>query len=166
MVVSVHAGVEYARYPAEYKANFFREMIEAGADIVWGHHPHVPQPWEIINADGIKRLIIYSAGNFISGQIWFLDPLNPHPIRRYTGDSVVFQVRIGRLEDDRASIFSVDPLHFSNYKDPAKGMVVKHIDALLKADAVPAGWRLFYDDKYFEIRRFLQDRTEMRQIPQ
>lgn len=181
IIVSVHGGVEYARYPANYKKEFFHALVNVGADIVWGHHPHVVQPWELARADGVNRLIMYSAGNFISGQIWFLDPLNPHPVRRYTGDSIIFRVRVGRIEEagpdngdnaagdlaaGKVSVFSVEPVHFSNYKDPEKGMIVAQIVNLTMTGAVPASWEAFYDDKYLEVRRFLQDTGELRQFPQ
>jgi len=38
-----HCGLEYIPYPPPYVAAAFRSMIDAGADCVIGHHPHVPQ---------------------------------------------------------------------------------------------------------------------------
>ena len=43
-------------------------MISWGADIVFGGHPHVVQPSEIVDKDGQQKLIIYSMGNFLSNQ--------------------------------------------------------------------------------------------------
>ena len=73
LVVSVHAGAEYVSTPAAHKARFLREVSDAGAHIVWSHHPHVLQPWE--QRDG--RVIIYSAGNFISAQRRYQSPMVP-----------------------------------------------------------------------------------------
>ena len=39
-----------------------------GADIVFGGHPHVVEPAEVVNKDGQNKLIIYSMGNFLSNQ--------------------------------------------------------------------------------------------------
>jgi enzyme of poly-gamma-glutamate biosynthesis (capsule formation), putative len=46
----------------------YHKMIDWGADIVFGGHPHVVQPAEILEKDGQKKLIMYSMGNFISNQ--------------------------------------------------------------------------------------------------
>ena len=37
-------------------------MVSWGADIVFGGHPHVVEPAEVVNKDGQNKLIIYSMG--------------------------------------------------------------------------------------------------------
>ena len=60
VVVSLHWGYQFDRYPAPDQVAIARRIIELGAIIVFGHHPHVLQ--------GIERykhgLILYSMGNF------------------------------------------------------------------------------------------------------
>ena len=69
VVVSAHFGQEYADLPNDAQKQFAREAVEAGADMVIGHHPHVLQPMEWIETDdGRKSFVIYSLGNFIAGQ--------------------------------------------------------------------------------------------------
>jgi len=63
VVVSCHWGSERAAYPTEYQKNSAKFMIDVGADIIFGHHPHVLQGVELYN-DGI---IFYSLGNFAFG---------------------------------------------------------------------------------------------------
>ncbi len=46
IIVSMHAGIEYAPAPNAQQKAFARAAIDAGACIVVGHHPHVIQPWE------------------------------------------------------------------------------------------------------------------------
>ena len=64
VVVSFHQGIEYSDYPTSATISLARQMIDAGADVVVGHHPHVLQ--------GIERyangLIAYSLGNFVFDQ--------------------------------------------------------------------------------------------------
>src|SRR5699024_8239415 len=44
-------------------------IADAGADIIFGHHPHVIQPFEMIEGrDGHETAVFYSLGNFYSGQ--------------------------------------------------------------------------------------------------
>lgn len=61
VVVSLHTGFEYQEAPNELQAQLAHAAIDAGADLVLGHHPHVLQ--------GIDQyrggLIIYSLGNFV-----------------------------------------------------------------------------------------------------
>ncbi|MGA9120530.1 MAG: CapA family protein [Bacteroidota bacterium] len=42
IIVSIHGGVEYNPAPAPGLLRFAREAVDAGADVVLGHHPHVP----------------------------------------------------------------------------------------------------------------------------
>jgi poly-gamma-glutamate synthesis protein (capsule biosynthesis protein) len=66
-IVMPHAGIEYNLYPETSERDNYRAMIEAGADVVLGGHPHVLQPTETIEKDGLKKFIIYSMGNTMSG---------------------------------------------------------------------------------------------------
>ena len=60
LILIVHAGVEEVPLPLpEWRARY-RELCDLGADVVIGHHPHVPQGWEKYN----KSIIFYSLGNF------------------------------------------------------------------------------------------------------
>lgn len=73
VIVSIHNGVEYQRQPSEAQKAVETAMIEAGADVVLGSHPHVIQPMETVAAtweDGSARtgFIIHSLGNFVSNQ--------------------------------------------------------------------------------------------------
>jgi poly-gamma-glutamate capsule biosynthesis protein CapA/YwtB (metallophosphatase superfamily) len=62
VVIAVgHCGLEYVPFPPPYVVSAFRAVIDAGADCVLGHHPHVPQGME--NYRG--RPIFYSLGNFV-----------------------------------------------------------------------------------------------------
>ncbi|MGL5083535.1 MAG: CapA family protein [Microcoleaceae cyanobacterium] len=74
VVVSVHAGAEgtaalHTRDRTEYfygenrgnKVEFAHAMVDAGADLILGHGPHVPRAMELYNG----KLIAYSLGNFM-----------------------------------------------------------------------------------------------------
>ncbi|GAK03240.1 poly-gamma-glutamate synthase subunit PgsA/CapA [Geomicrobium sp. JCM 19037] len=66
VIVHVHIGVEYTSTPTQRQEDLMKAYVDAGADIVIGHHPHVLQSVEHYN-DGI---IFYSLGNFIFDQGW------------------------------------------------------------------------------------------------
>ena len=63
VVVSAHWGAEGSYRAAQTQIDIAHAAIDAGADIVYGHHPHVLQKIEEYN-DGI---IYYSLGNFVFG---------------------------------------------------------------------------------------------------
>lgn len=65
IVVSVHWGNEYSNTVSERQEELTDIMIENGADLIVGHHPHVLQPVTI--KDGV--LIINSLGNFVFDQV-------------------------------------------------------------------------------------------------
>lgn len=67
-VVMPQMGVEYKLEPTEEQKALYHKMIEWGADVILGGHPHVIEPAETIEKDGDKKFIIYSMGNFISDQ--------------------------------------------------------------------------------------------------
>ena len=67
-VVMPQMGVEYQIEPTEEQKKLYHKMIDWGADIIFGGHPHVVEPAETVEKDGDKKLIIYSMGNFISNQ--------------------------------------------------------------------------------------------------
>lgn len=63
IIFSMHWGTERAYQPNASQINLAQAAIDAGADIVFGHHPHVLQP--IVEYNG--GLIYYSLGNFSFG---------------------------------------------------------------------------------------------------
>ncbi|CAM4163851.1 CapA family protein [Streptococcus penaeicida] len=67
-IVMPQMGVEYALKPNEEQKELYRSMVDWGADVVLGGHPHVVEPAETIKKGNEKKFIIYSMGNFISNQ--------------------------------------------------------------------------------------------------
>ena len=61
VIVSVHAGKEYIHIPEADLTSRYRAWVDAGADLVIGHHPHVIRPIEIYK----ERPILHSLGNYV-----------------------------------------------------------------------------------------------------
>lgn len=71
VVMSLHWGNEYQRFPSETQKELGQFLVNSGVDILFGHHPHVLQPINWVKADdGREALVVYSLGNFLSGQMW------------------------------------------------------------------------------------------------
>ncbi len=77
VIVAIHWGIERHTCPTSEQFDVTRELLDAGADAVIGHHPHVLQPIEFL--DG--KLVAYSLGNFV----W-------HPRSGLTGETGVLQI--------------------------------------------------------------------------
>lgn len=61
LVVSIHWGKEGATTVRAQESELAHKLVDAGADVIMGHHPHVVQNFELYN----DKLILYSLGNFI-----------------------------------------------------------------------------------------------------
>jgi poly-gamma-glutamate synthesis protein (capsule biosynthesis protein) len=69
VAVAPHWGKEYAAGPATWQREWAQRMVDAGASLVLGGHPHVLQPWERLTAkDGREAGVVWSLGNFASHQ--------------------------------------------------------------------------------------------------
>ena len=105
VVIAMHWGEEYVYKPNYTQKKFAHDCIDAGADIVWGHHPHVLQPIEEYNGG----IIYYSLGNFAFGG-------NATP---YDKDSVILQQKVIRELDGTVHLgeLTIIPCNMSS-KDP------------------------------------------------
>lgn len=61
VIVAAHGGIERTDFSPIQRRDQLRRFIDAGAGLVIGHHPHVPQGWETYNGG----LILHSLGNFL-----------------------------------------------------------------------------------------------------
>ncbi len=102
VAVGIHWGNEYEQ-PVQSQENLAYELVQNGADIILGHHPHVLQPIEWIEGpDNQRALVAYSLGNFISGPF---DDRVPHlDCERLTGSMIGFDLI---KEGDKVSFESV-----------------------------------------------------------
>ncbi|MCP6757514.1 MAG: CapA family protein [Fischerella sp. CENA71] len=100
VIVSMHAGAEGTKalrvknqteiFYGENRGNavkFARTMIDAGADLVLGHGPHVPRAMEIYK----KKLIAYSLGNFLGYRTL--------STKNETGYSMILEVKLNSQGD-------------------------------------------------------------------
>jgi poly-gamma-glutamate capsule biosynthesis protein CapA/YwtB (metallophosphatase superfamily) len=89
IIVFIHWGTEYDTLPSTTQTDLAAWMMEQGADLVIGSHPHVVQPMELIKGEGDgDRLVIYSMGNFVSNQR-----------RRYTDGGAMVSITVSKGED-------------------------------------------------------------------
>ncbi|WP_192912987.1 CapA family protein [Bacillus mesophilum] len=123
IIMSVHWGNEYERFPTVEQKELGSYLIESGADLIFGHHPHVLQPMEWhTTEDGRKGLIVYSLGNFLSGQIDDYKDL---------GGMTAVDVKM-TMQDGSKKISLMNPQFYPTYvsKEPSQ---MYHVVPLLEA---------------------------------
>lgn len=105
IIFAPHWGTENTYSPTQQQITIAHAAIDAGADVIWGHHPHVLQPVEKYG-DG---LIFYSLGNFSFGG-------NTVP---KDFDSVLVQLHLVRSSDGSVKLDAVDvyPVCISSVPD-------------------------------------------------
>jgi len=88
VLVHLHYGPEYNREPSDYQKEIVNKIIQLGADIIIGGHPHVVQPVDFFKTKNSKLetgFVAYSMGNFISNQRW-----------RYSDAGVILNIQISK----------------------------------------------------------------------
>ncbi len=66
LILMLHWGQEFVRFPSQFQIELAHSMVEAGVDIILGSHPHVVQGVETYK----KSIIAYSLGNFVFSMNW------------------------------------------------------------------------------------------------
>lgn len=101
VVVSAHWGTEDTHVVNENVKNLAQDMIEWGADVIIGTHPHTLQTMEYITrSDGTKGFVFYSLGNFISAQtdnFNMIGGMAEFELKRTNGEVTVEQVQVTPL---------------------------------------------------------------------
>ncbi|MGL4773956.1 MAG: CapA family protein [Clostridium sp.] len=92
IVFYMHWGDEYAQEPNQGQRKIAQFLADNNVDIIFGTHPHRIQPIETLKSKDGKHetQVIYSMGNFISGQR--IESVN----RNYTEDGVMTSVKASK----------------------------------------------------------------------
>ena len=132
LIVSMHWGEEYKLISSPIQQGLAHKIIEAGADLIIGHHPHVVQNIEKYQG----KLIFYSLGNFIFDQYFSPETqqglaigLEIYP-DRLVCRLFPFQINLSQpslMEQNKASEFLIQMTERSDDKlvDEIKGGIIK-----------------------------------------
>jgi poly-gamma-glutamate capsule biosynthesis protein CapA/YwtB (metallophosphatase superfamily) len=159
VVVSLHWGDEYATSPTVWQRRVASELIEAGADIILGHHPHVLQPIEsYVARDNRTGLIVYSLGNFISSQnadVSYAIKIHQKALR---GDGIILSITATK-EGDRTQVAHAEFLPIWSLREPI-GKAVIYRPVSLARELAMLGSKKDRDSAEEELMRFLSYRQE------
>ncbi len=145
-ILSYHGGREYSLTAGPEKMRFFRELLAAGVHIVYGHHPHVMQPVQLLKVGDRNGVIIPSAGNFISAMSRGIGPGMANKPLAFTGESALFTVEVG-FRQDEATILRMNPVFISNCLNEDGEIVVDKLERL-KEQQQEGGWPGYYKERH------------------
>ncbi len=148
VIVSVHGAAEMCPWPSPEWQSLLRSFVDAGANVVHGHHSHIPQGYERY-ADG---LIFYGLGNYVidpddwvntPNALWSLTPL-----LTVTSECLEFKVETCVIRQ-KANMVIID--------NPSEQERVQHIEYLAKCceplcnvDLLTGLWQEFALREYFQ----------------
>lgn len=142
VLVIIHAGREYVQIPSPRIYQLYKRFIRDGADVIIGHHPHVPQGVKIIK----NSIIAYSLGNFIFPSSKKLSKKNP-----YVNIGYMLKITFGSDNIKKFEIipFKIDKNRISLFSGEKKQRVVDNfweITELLK-DSITINefWNIYYN---------------------
>ena len=109
VIVSCHAGSEFCPWPSPQLREFYRSLVDVGADVIHGHHSHVPQGWEVYKG----KPIFFGLGNFVvDTAMWSCNPNHLWSLVvdiHFSHDGDTFRVMPYRVSSDEGSVM-VDPV--------------------------------------------------------
>jgi poly-gamma-glutamate capsule biosynthesis protein CapA/YwtB (metallophosphatase superfamily) len=103
VVVAMHWGGEYRPAPDARQQQLAQALADAGADVVWGQHPHVLQRIDWVQGAGRQRatLVMYSLGNALFDQV--------EPMDGRRSALLLVQFDNGEIQNIQALPFVIDP---------------------------------------------------------
>jgi len=113
VIVFAHGGPEEVPLPSKYIINRYQELIDRGADLVVGHHPHIIQGYEKYK----NKYIFYSLGNFIhqsfsqSQGILLLVEISPNALDHFKIFPLILKNNLLAVSEDKSFYDYLDELN-------------------------------------------------------
>ena len=166
-ILSLHLNeAEYGLKVLEGKKTWFKALAQAGIDVVWAHHPHVLQDWELSDVELLNEetpdspskpkknaFFMYSMGNFISGQRWKVNYADPAYYREYTGDSIIMQLRLKKIDGILQPEIEAAPVLITNYNEKDAPVIKRFTKEWI--ETLPEKERAYYLKRLELMRAYL-----------
>lgn len=139
LIVSLHFGIEFRYNPTKRQRQLAQSILEQGADVILGAHPHVLQPVVtpmITGRDGVKRqtVVAYSLGNFTSERMLNFDT---------SQCGAILRLNVEKDEQDQTTItqISVVPTYSQRFSSAGR----------IRFRVIPMRSSLRYPDKFLTL---------------
>ncbi len=130
VVLSFHWGDEYRTTPLPEYPRLAQTLVDAGVDVLLGHHPHVLQPVaELTAADGRRAVVAYSLGNLVSDMSSSWRPGAPIGASR-TRDGALLRVTVAAGGVRGVEVL---PTYTDNQPDRVRVVLLSDVDPALQA---------------------------------
>ncbi len=133
LIVSFHWGGELRQIPKPYQRKLARKVVDLGADIVLGHHPHILQGIEVYRG----KLIAYSLGNLAFSTY-----------SKRVKKSMLIRCRLGK--NHTVKQVEIIPLSVDNFKvhfqpKPLSGKAARDLLCYLEEISTPLGGEIMLE---------------------
>ena len=134
VVISIHAyEVEYTRNIPDSRDDFYMQLLDAGADIVWSNHAHIikDRKYVFYHETNSQKVIMFANGNTISGQRTKPDFSSTNPIgeRDNTGDGLMVKLTFKKQENGNPpTLINSENFFITTYINTANEYVVKPLN--------------------------------------
>ena len=166
-ILSLHLNeAEYGLKVLGSKKAWFKALAQAGIDVVWANHPHVLQDWELSEVELLNEettnspskhkknaFFMYSMGNFISGQRWKVNYADPAYYREYTGDSIIMQLRLKKIDGILQPEIEAAPVLITNYNEKDAPVIKRFTQEWI--ETLPEKERAYYLKRLELMRAYL-----------
>jgi len=146
IIVFIHWGgsMEGSMYPDKYQPSLARVMIEAGADLIIGHHSHTLQPYEIYKG----KHIFYSLGNFCFSDV-MVEGKKLELDKKRTNPSIILSVDFFKTK------YSIQIHGIRNNKD-----FIEQDNSVIKKKVIQIAYdnNLIFKSPFWEIYHFYEKR--------
>lgn len=152
IIFSIHWGVDYSHYPTVNQMEISKELIDAGADIIMGHHSHSAQPFELYKG----KYIFYGLGGLTYGDDFWNSELRALrkktkfsfiPVIEYAGGmlKLITGIETRELKGNYLKLGNRDYFKWSDrklreLKMANKCFIARHL----------LSWKEYYFDKYID----------------
>jgi poly-gamma-glutamate synthesis protein (capsule biosynthesis protein) len=142
VLVSLHFGTEYSTAPDSYQTSVVDRITRSpDIDLVYGHHAHVPQPFDKVNGTWVA----YGLGNFIAQQLTSMPDT-------YRGITARFSFRETPAGEFRVTDAAYLPTLITPYVSGDPRMRVLDAAAALRDPTTPEGLRPSLQTTVAEVR--------------
>ncbi|MHB1484555.1 MAG: CapA family protein [Saccharofermentanales bacterium] len=139
IIFEIHWGSEYKNVSNAKQKELAQFLSDHGADVIFGHHPHVLQEIDVLEsaAGGRKTLVYYSLGNFLSNMLYTSQGTNG-----YAEDAMIARVEIVRSESGAINVTKGEYISTYVYKDKTTGKTIHKIIPVEEALKSPEKFEL------------------------
>jgi len=148
VIVSLHCGYESERYPLPSQRKLAHKVIDSGASLILGHHPHVLQGIEEYN----NGLIVYSLGNFVFPNVSY-ERFNLIQ-KKENRESMIFCCEISK---DGIRDFEVTPVKSNDYFQPIILKGREKTAIIKKIENLSGGFKLPNYSHFWRVNRVRKD---------